>query len=449
MSRANEPARRIIELGEKGFRISEVLETLKSEIKATDILSFIEEMSSQGLICLSPLPKSPLHEEKVLPKLDFLWIEVTSKCNLRCIHCYNESEFQKNTGYSTEELKQLMDEATALGCKMLQLTGGECTLRNDLYELLRYARFKEFEFIEVFTNGTLLTEEMVRFFAKEGIAVALSIYSYRAEIHDIITRVPGSFQKTLNSLKLLIAYGVSTRCCVTALKQNEEDLDGTSNFLCQLGVLNSSPDLVKPIGRGRSMENWPLKYGFRSIQTQPSFSISREAYEKNLQWNSCWYGKAVITSEGDVLPCVFARDLVAGNVTKQSLKEIILGKKMQSFWSLNSDKIETCRDCEYRYLCDDCRPWAFGTTRNLYAKSPRCAYDPYKGEWGIGVISKKPELEPFDPSKEISTYSRCSPNYLCGENIPVLTLESQKELDKKAEKIKEDIKALRKSYKSL
>ncbi len=382
--RVNASARRIIELGEQGLKVAEAIEKLSPEFEVSDVLSFLEELSGQELILLSANPKLRNPANWPSSKLNFLWIEITPRCNLRCVHCYAEAEAGENkrlSGLSTEEIKRVIGEAAALGCRRLQFTGGEPTLRRDLRELIKYAKAEGFEFIEIFTNSTLLTEPMIRFFAEAGVHVALSIYSYRPETHDAITRVLGSFERTMNSLKLLLAYGVPIRCAVVAMKQNEDELDGTSYFLSKLGVLDRVPDPIRPSGRGKTMENWPQKYGLRFMQTQPLFLVNQENYERNRRWNSCWFGKAAVTGLGDVLPCVFARDQVAGNVKEQSLAEIILGERMLSFWGLTKDQVEGCRDCEYRYVCEDCRPWACGFASNLYAKSPRCTYNPYTGEW--------------------------------------------------------------------
>jgi radical SAM protein with 4Fe4S-binding SPASM domain len=381
ISRINEPARKIIELGEKGLRISEVVDELKSEIRVSDVLSFINQLSIQGLIRISPESK-PHHEAAPYPpQLEFLWMEITSKCNLRCVHCYTKAEPNQDSGMPMEDLKMVIDKAAALGCKQIQFTGGECTLRDDLIQLVRHAKSKSFDFIEIFTNGTLLTESMIGFFAREGINIAMSLYSYKSETHDAITGVPGSYTKTVNSLKYLLAYGIPVRCETIAMRQNEEDLEATSYFLYQLGVRCRPPDPIRPTGRGKSKENWPQWYDLRNMQTEPDFLVDGVLYKRNQYWNACWFGKAAVTSSGDVLPCIFARDLVVGNVKKQSLDNIIMGDAMQSLWSINSDQVETCKDCEYRYICHDCRALAYGFTGNLYAKSPRCAYDPYKGEW--------------------------------------------------------------------
>lgn len=381
---ANPSARLIIDFGEQGLNISETVKKSYPEFETSDVLSFLKELSNQGIIQFSKYPKQKSPEKVPIPKLDFLWIELTSHCNLRCVHCYAEAETTKvkePMGLSIGELKKIIDEAAGMNCRKLQLTGGEPTFRDDLKELIKHAKTMGFEFIEIFTNGTLLTEPIVKFFADEGVNIAMSIYSHRADTHDAITRVPGSFEKTLNSLKLLLAYGVTTRCAVIAMKQNEKELDGTSYFLSQLGVFSRPPDPIRPSGRGKGMNNWPQIYGLKFIRATPNFFVSAEAYERNRRWNSCWSGKAAVTSTGDVLPCVFSRDQVAGNVKKESLSEIVQCKKMLSFWSLTKDQIEICRDCEYRYICEDCRPLAYGSTGNLYAKSPRCTYNPHTGEW--------------------------------------------------------------------
>ena len=380
--RVNASAKRIIQLGEKGLKVAETIERLNPEIEASEVCSFLEDLSGKGLLQISVDSKKLTIEEQPSFKLDFLWIEVTSCCNLRCIHCYAEAcENKQLDGLSTEGIKKVISEAAALGCRRLQFTGGEPTLRGDLRGLIKHAKAEGFEFIEIFTNGTLLEESMIKFLAEESVHVALSIYSYRSETHDAITRVPGSFERTMNNLKFLLAYSVSTRCAIVAMKQNEDELDGTCYFLSKLGVLDRTPDPIRPSGRGKTMENWPEKYGLRFMRTQPVFLVSQKNYDRNREMNSCWFGKVAVTNSGDVLPCVFSRDQKAGNVKRQSLTDIVKSEKMMSFWTLTKDKVEKCKDCEYRYVCEDCRPLAYGFESSLYAKSPRCTYDPYTGEW--------------------------------------------------------------------
>jgi radical SAM protein with 4Fe4S-binding SPASM domain len=378
--RANDLARDLLDLGEKGLRISEAAEALGMDPSLA--LTFVEQSCRRGLLIASAFPRGSSQESLPDPGLDFLWIEVSSRCNLRCIHCYAGSDAgQYRENLPSDEIKRAIDEAASLGCKHLQFTGGECTLRPDLLELIVHARSRNFQFIEVFTNGTNLSDDLVRNFASAKIHAAVSIYSFRQKTHDAITGVPGSFERTVEGLKLLLAYDVPTRCAVVAMRQNESDLEGTVYFLSRLGVMTRPPDPIRPSGRGKGSSNWPRSYGLKSLMTAPGFSFNRVLFEKNRRWNSCWYGKAAITSSGDVIPCVFSRDQVAGNLRGQSLRDVILGEKMQEFWSVTRDQVDVCRDCEYRYLCADCRPWAYGLSGKLEAKSPWCTYNPYSGEW--------------------------------------------------------------------
>lgn len=381
LHRLNAPACQILKFSEKSISVEQALEQLGLEPESAD--SFLTSLLAENLIAVEKAPQKvhPENKPAPAPKLDFIWLEVISRCNLRCIHCYAEAPAHRSQEPDTATLFKRLDQAADLGCRNVQLTGGECALRKDLKELLSHVRHKKYEMVEIFTNATLLDESLIRFLAENKIQVAVSLYSYKAESHDKITGVPGSHSKTLQNLKLLLAYGVQVRGAIIAMKQNEKDVKPTEYFLRELGVAAGPADPVRPCGRGSGMKNWPEKYGLSIMRTKPDFVPERGQFESNHHWNSCWLGKAAITAEGEVLPCVFERELVAGNLNEHSLQWIV-HNGLRPFWKLTRDKISVCRDCEYRYICRDCRPWAYGYTGDLYAKTPTCTYDPYTGEWG-------------------------------------------------------------------
>jgi len=384
--RLNASAIHIIELGEKGYKLDEAMKL--QEPKNPNILRFIEELGNKGLICFSSEPKPETFPDIPRVGLDFIWLEVTTGCNLHCPHCYVDAGTKRVVDPPKEEIFGWLDQGAALGCKKVQFTGGECTMRKDIESLIRYAKTRGFDFIEVMTNCTFITEPRARFFAKNNINVATSLYSYRPATHDAITGVPGSFAKTIQGIHLLLAHEVPVRCDIIAMSHNEEDLDGTIRFLKEMGIYRRPPIPIRPTGRGVETKHWSRKCEFQSIRTtHEDFPVNREVYELSLCWNNCWAGLIAITTDGNVLPCIFARGQVAGNVRTQPLSDII-NSSMQEFWRLTKDHVEICRDCEYRYFCHDCRPWAYGYSGNLYAKSPRCTYDPYTGIWGTaeGVL---------------------------------------------------------------
>ena len=184
----------------------------------------------------------------------------------------------------------------------------------------------------------------------------------------------------MSNVKLLLAHDVKLRGSIIGLKQNEDELEATEFFLRELGIAAGPADPVRPCGRGKQTGYWSEKSVQCIMKTGPDFLVDRQQYSISRQWNSCWFGKAAISPEGDVLPCVFARDLKAGNLHDHSL-EWILHNSLLGYWKLNRDNIAVCCDCEYRYICRDCRPWAYGYTGDIHAKTPTCRYNPYTGEW--------------------------------------------------------------------
>jgi radical SAM protein with 4Fe4S-binding SPASM domain len=117
------------------------------------------------------------------------------------------------------------------------------------------------------------------------------------------------------------------------------------------------------------------------MRTRAEFlRTDRARFMRRISGNGCWLGRAAITSTGDVLPCVMQRDHPAGNVRTEPLAQIVR-RGLKRYWDLSLDHIEVCRDCEYRYACQDCRPVAYGPTGSLTARSLYCCYDPYRGEW--------------------------------------------------------------------
>jgi len=392
LHRINSSASKILRLSKKGLSIQDILE--ETGMDSVSFADFIQEMKSKELITIQHKPgvEKKIHlnrlDQKLSAELHSIWIEVTSRCNLRCIHCYADDRESIDFEPKVDRILDWLGKASALGCRRVQFTGGECTLRKDICDCIRHAKEIGFEHIEVFTNGTNLTEALIRFFAENKINVTLSLYSFNSTTHDAISGLPGSHRMTLNGLKQLLAYQVPLRGSIIAMKQNEKELQTTQKFLHELGVRSGPADPVRPCGRGVNLKHWPEKYGLSFMRTKPQFIVDNSSFQKNLHWNSCWFGKAAITAKGQVIPCVFARDLIAGNLYKESLKSIVLGSLLE-YWRLTRDKISICRDCEYRYLCNDCRPWAYGYTGNLFAKSPTCTYDPYEGEWGPSEIALK------------------------------------------------------------
>jgi radical SAM protein with 4Fe4S-binding SPASM domain len=266
---------------------------------------------------------------------------------------------------------------------MIQFIGGEPSNHPRLSEMILRAKEEGFDYIEVFTNGTLLNNKDLGLFRDQGVRVAISLYSYRPEIHDGITNVPGSWRATMETLNNLRKYRIPVRVGVIVMRQNEADAEKTKRFLLQNKLADSVRlDGIRPSGRGADERLSPASYD--PVRRQPGFRANWREYIKNRQQNSCWHGKLAITSDGNIIPCIFARNEVLGNIRDLSLREIINSPRTQELWHILHDQVDVCMDCEYRYVCRDCRALPLNVGRGILGQSPRCAYNPYKGEWDLG-----------------------------------------------------------------
>ena len=122
--------------------------------------------------------------------------------------------------------------------------------------------------------------------------------------------------------------------------------------------------------------------------TNSKVTMNKPYFKANLNWfsnayynNTCWYGKCVISTDGNVYPCEFENNIIYGNIRQQSIIDIIRDCKIDKYWYLDFTKIEYCKDCEFRFACRDCRPLAYAQKGNILEKNPRCKYNPYLGIW--------------------------------------------------------------------
>jgi MoaA/NifB/PqqE/SkfB family radical SAM enzyme len=181
-------------------------------MEATDMVEsiFNQRLSAQGR---TPLSMS---------------LEVTERCNLNCQHCYinlpaNHTAARQRE-LSTAECKRLFDELAAAGTLWLLLTGGELMLRRDFEEIYLYARNAGF-ILTIYTNGTMITPRRADFLAQyPPYELEITVYGATAETYETVTRVPGSFAKCMEGLRLLHERGLPVKLKTVLLTLNSHEL---------------------------------------------------------------------------------------------------------------------------------------------------------------------------------------------------------------------------------
>lgn len=156
-------------------------------------------------------------------------VELTERCNLRCIHCYinrpagdREARVREMT---TERVKALLREAAGLGCFTVRFTGGEPLLREDFAELYRYARGLGLRVL-LFTNATLITAEIADLLAQVPPLekVEISIYGMSPETYDEVTGVRAAYRAAMRGVELLVERRVPCIVKGAPLPPNRHEL---------------------------------------------------------------------------------------------------------------------------------------------------------------------------------------------------------------------------------
>lgn len=341
-----------------------------------------KNLSKEEKLTLKDLDKKGIHLESDIKQveeidesynsvhIEFAWIEVCTRCNLKCIHCYNESDAMCTNEMSFDDFVLLIDSLVELGVKKIQFIGGEPLIIGDkLKDMIKYA-YKKFDWIEVFTNGTLIDEKWVEVFSEYGVRVALSVYSYLEQAHEKVTQLKGSYNRTNRAIQALKNSGIQYRVCNTIM--DKVDIGEKNN---DLYTLSKRKDIVRMSGRGNLhlLNDELIK---QKLITKETFSgpLNKTMIKRGISHHNCFGSKIYVSSDLTVYPCVMERRFSHGNIHENNsinLKTNIL--------NMNKDQIKGCSECEFRYCCFDCRPDAF--SNDIYSKPWYCTYDPEKGKW--------------------------------------------------------------------
>lgn len=109
------------------------------------------------------------------------------------------------------------------------------------------------------------------------------------------------------------------------------------------------------------------------------FVINMKGYTESLAHNSCLNRKISIDTNGDIKNCPSMQDSF-GNIENTTLKEAIELPGFKKYWNINKDEIHVCKECEFRYICTDCRAFV-EDPNDIYSKPLKCGYNPYNGKW--------------------------------------------------------------------
>ena len=209
--------------------VSEQAHQIRRPRRRTAAMSLLAEMNQKALALGIPIS---------------VHLDITYRCNERCVHCYLDHD--DHGEMTTAEIKDILNQLSDAGVFFLTLSGGEVLMRRDFFEIVEHARRLLFN-VKVKTNGVMIREPEAKRIRELGVEqVQISVYSHRPEIHDAITKLPGSLKRTIEAIRFLKSQGLKVVIANVLMASNLFDNAGVMALAKELGVLYTLDPTITP-----------------------------------------------------------------------------------------------------------------------------------------------------------------------------------------------------------
>jgi len=329
--------------------------------------------------------------------------EMTSACNLSCVHCHTTGGTRNTDELTTEEGKDLIRQLGKIkDFQMMAYTGGEPLVRDDLFELLAFSKSVGFS-NTLATNAILIDDDVAEELKSNGVVIAaVSLDGVDAKTHDSIRGKKGAFAQALQGIRALHDAGILLHINITAMNYNINEIQRLLSLIDELqtGILLMYQ--LVPVGRGKSIQQasldlssnerliklivdaqrnshaviepvagpqyWAYLLQQKGIHDGPFLRIAEKVF------HGCAAGRGFvyIKPDGSIWPCPFI-EISCGNIRKTPFHDIWYNSpvfmKLRDRESLLKG---TCGECTYRTICGGCRGRAWAVTDDFLAEDPSC-----------------------------------------------------------------------------
>jgi radical SAM protein with 4Fe4S-binding SPASM domain len=294
-------------------------------------------------------------------------LEVTHRCNLPCTHCYLPDHLDHGE-LSFDEICDIFDQLREAGTLFVTLTGGEVLARSDFLDIVDAAAARGFV-VKVLSNATMISDEVADRFARAGVLeVSISVYGASPEVHDRVTQMPGSWQRTVDGIKRLRARGIHV-----VTKSPVMTLNGKpARDLKQWTQLHNLPcNLELAINSRTNGDPSPLEYQLNrgamiDLMLDPVLSDSLIGSVQRSVQEPCSAGKSycAISPTGDVQPCIMMPEVI-GNLRERRFAELWQAPFMRRLRALGAGDLHDCVECDVSGSCSRCPGVAYQRGRDI------------------------------------------------------------------------------------
>ena len=397
-----------VELGRMSFHVDrpKMQDYFRQQVTRRGLSNIVKSVAEYGI-------SKPL---KLQAPFLVVW-NYTDACNLRCKHCYQGAGKMSKDELSLDERLNIVDQLADNDVVAIAFSGGEALLRDDFWEVARYASNKGL-YLSLATNGTLLTKDVVRRLRDVGVEYfEISLDSVDPVKHDAFRGVNGAWERTVAGIKNVVAQDGAYSCIAnTITNENYRELDALVAFSRKLGVNRTLIFNFIPVGRGADIIDMDLSpearehvlqqmYGYLSGQdesfeiltTAPQFSRVCMMNSQNGIISLAHFGAAgfsdkvgllaeyiggcgagrmycAIQPNGIVTPCVFM-PIPVGDLRSESFIDIWKNAEVMQSLRERHDLKEHCGSCDYKNVCGGCRARAYAYFNDIKAPDIGCIYN--------------------------------------------------------------------------
>lgn len=336
---------------------------------------------------------------------------ITNKCNLKCKHCYSDStEIGSADELTTEEAKKVLSDIAKWGIHLLIFDGGEPLLRNDFFDLAKFASQNGIRVV-IGSNGILIDNEIVSKLKDSGVsAVQISIDGATPETHDWFRGEKGAFKKAIDGARACKENGLPFQFGMTLRKGTlnevkdmlklaiDEGANAAEFFdLVQVSrVKKEIPGEILSIDERKQVMEWlaeaqsdcpiiirvpgcpmyTLILQNKNIETKhfPSHMLKRIPYYGRGCAAGMPCGYLTILHNGDIIPCMLLQTKL-GNIRKDNIIELWNDSEILSQLRNRTLLTGKCGSCLHRDICAGCRGRAYETTGNITGEDAYCWFD--------------------------------------------------------------------------
>lgn len=303
-------------------------------------------------------------------------LELTYRCENRCVHCYCNLPVNDKTAITSEltfhEIEELLGRLRDMGTLWLLVTGGDPLVRKDFKDVYLLAKKNGF-LVSLFTNGLLIDEEIADFIASyPPFVVEITMYGATEETYEKVTRLKGSYKRYWKGLNLLLERGVKLKLKTMALSINKHEIGEMAKIAKDLGChFRFDPMLHKRIDKLRTSD--PVSYRLSPaeiVKLDKAFPERMADFEEFCdrmtgepvptdRLITCGAGRSSlhIMPDGTVLPCSML--LQFGWSVRQYPIEDIWRQKIKRVLDKKREFDIKCSKCKLQNLCGQCPGWSY------------------------------------------------------------------------------------------